>query len=197
MLVALRFDLRMHRELPSFISTRDGVSLCPGDGVILSCLSRLLLPDTVGDSPTRFPICISFLVGSVLVRFKGKMQEDITMRSDSDAMSASTSLLRRGGAGRGEGRGAPTERDERSGVGTRIGRDHPERGRRRAEESAHRWAAGYLWALLARIYEVRPEARWRDAVHRLRQRRFGAQRDSLPPGRTGPGAASAGGRCGR
>ncbi|HQX08206.1 MAG TPA: bifunctional aconitate hydratase 2/2-methylisocitrate dehydratase, partial [Zoogloea sp.] len=41
-------DVKMHRELPSFISTRGGVSLRPGDGVIHSWLNRLLLPDTVG-----------------------------------------------------------------------------------------------------------------------------------------------------
>ena len=102
MLVALRFDVRMHRELPTFISTRGGVSLRPGDGVIHSWLNRLLLPDTVGtggDSHTRFPIGISFPAGSglvafaaatgvmpldmpesVLVRFKGKMQDGITLR---------------------------------------------------------------------------------------------------------------------
>ncbi len=95
-------DVKMHRELPSFISTRGGVSLRPGDGVIHSWLNRLLLPDTVGtggDSHTRFPIGISFPAGSglvafaaatgvmpldmpesVLVRFKGKMQPGITLR---------------------------------------------------------------------------------------------------------------------
>ena len=95
-------DVRMHRELPSFISTRGGVALRPGDGVIHSWLNRLLLPDTVGtggDSHTRFPIGISFPAGSglvafaaatgvmpldmpesVLVRFKGKMQPGITLR---------------------------------------------------------------------------------------------------------------------
>ncbi|OMG52479.1 bifunctional aconitate hydratase 2/2-methylisocitrate dehydratase [Azonexus hydrophilus] len=95
-------DVKMHRELPSFISTRGGVSLRPGDGVIHSWLNRLLLPDTVGtggDSHTRFPIGISFPAGSglvafaaatgvmpldmpesVLVRFKGKMQDGITLR---------------------------------------------------------------------------------------------------------------------
>ena len=95
-------DVRMHRELPSFISTRGGVSLRPGDGVIHSWLNRLLLPDTVGtggDSHTRFPIGISFPAGSglvafaaatgvmpldmpesVLVRFKGKLQEGVTLR---------------------------------------------------------------------------------------------------------------------
>ncbi len=95
-------DVKMHRELPSFISTRGGVALRPGDGVIHSWLNRLLLPDTVGtggDSHTRFPIGISFPAGSglvafaaatgvmpldmpesVLVRFKGKMQPGITLR---------------------------------------------------------------------------------------------------------------------
>ncbi|AUM00001.1 bifunctional aconitate hydratase 2/2-methylisocitrate dehydratase [Pseudothauera hydrothermalis] len=95
-------DVKMHRELPSFISTRGGVSLRPGDGVIHSWLNRLLLPDTVGtggDSHTRFPIGISFPAGSglvafaaatgvmpldmpesVLVRFKGEMQPGITLR---------------------------------------------------------------------------------------------------------------------
>jgi aconitate hydratase 2/2-methylisocitrate dehydratase len=95
-------DVRMHRELPGFISTRGGVALRPGDGVIHSWLNRLLLPDTVGtggDSHTRFPIGISFPAGSglvafaaatgvmpldmpesVLVRFKGKMQLGITLR---------------------------------------------------------------------------------------------------------------------
>jgi aconitate hydratase 2/2-methylisocitrate dehydratase len=95
-------DVKTHRELPSFISTRGGVSLRPGDGVIHSWLNRLLLPDTVGtggDSHTRFPIGISFPAGSglvafaaatgvmpldmpesVLVRFKGKMQPGVTLR---------------------------------------------------------------------------------------------------------------------
>ena len=95
-------DVKMHRELPAFISNRGGVALRPGDGVIHSWLNRLLLPDTVGtggDSHTRFPIGISFPAGSglvafgaatgvmpldmpesVLVRFKGKMQPGITLR---------------------------------------------------------------------------------------------------------------------
>ncbi|MFZ2853533.1 MAG: bifunctional aconitate hydratase 2/2-methylisocitrate dehydratase, partial [Rhodocyclaceae bacterium] len=95
-------DVKMHRELPSFISTRGGVALRPGDGVIHSWLNRLLLPDTVGtggDSHTRFPIGISFPAGSglvafaaatgvmpldmpesVLVRFKGKLQDGMTLR---------------------------------------------------------------------------------------------------------------------
>jgi len=95
-------DVKMHRELPSFISTRGGVALRPGDGVIHSWLNRLLLPDTVGtggDSHTRFPIGISFPAGSglvafaaatgvmpldmpesVLVRFKGQMQPGVTLR---------------------------------------------------------------------------------------------------------------------
>ena len=40
-------DVKMHHELPDFISTRGGISLRPGDGVIHSWLNRLLLPDTV------------------------------------------------------------------------------------------------------------------------------------------------------
>jgi aconitate hydratase 2/2-methylisocitrate dehydratase len=95
-------DVKMHHELPSFISNRGGVSLHPGDGIIHSWLNRLLLPDTVGtggDSHTRFPIGISFPAGSglvafgaatgvmpldmpesILVRFKGQMQPGITLR---------------------------------------------------------------------------------------------------------------------
>ncbi len=95
-------DVKMHRELPNFISSRGGVALRPGDGVIHSWLNRLLLPDTVGtggDSHTRFPIGISFPAGSglvafgaatgvmpldmpesVLVRFKGEMQPGVTLR---------------------------------------------------------------------------------------------------------------------
>jgi len=65
-------DVKMHHELPESISTRGGVSLRPGDGVIHSWLNRLLLPDTVGtdgDSHTRFPIGISFPAGSGLIAF--------------------------------------------------------------------------------------------------------------------------------
>jgi aconitate hydratase 2 / 2-methylisocitrate dehydratase len=95
-------DVLTHHTLPDFISTRGGVSLRPGDGIIHSWLNRMLLPDTVGtggDSHTRFPIGISFPAGSglvafaaatgvmpldmpesVLVRFKGKMQPGVTLR---------------------------------------------------------------------------------------------------------------------
>jgi aconitate hydratase 2 / 2-methylisocitrate dehydratase len=95
-------DVQTHRTLPEFISTRGGVALRPGDGVIHSWLNRLLMPDTVGtggDSHTRFPIGISFPAGSglvafaaatgvmpldmpesVLVRFKGEMQPGVTLR---------------------------------------------------------------------------------------------------------------------
>ena len=95
-------DVKMHHELPEFISTRGGISLRPGDGIIHSWLNRMLLPDTVGtggDSHTRFPIGISFPAGSglvafgaatgvmpldmpesVLVRFKGQMQPGVTLR---------------------------------------------------------------------------------------------------------------------
>ena len=95
-------DVKMHHELPNFISNRGGISLRPGDGIIHSWLNRMLLPDTVGtggDSHTRFPIGISFPAGSglvafgaatgvmpldmpesVLVRFKGKLQPGVTLR---------------------------------------------------------------------------------------------------------------------
>ena len=95
-------DVKMHHELPDFMSTRGGIPLRPGDGIIHSWLNRMLLPDTVGtggDSHTRFPIGISFPAGSglvafgaatgvmpldmpesVLVRFKGEMQSGITLR---------------------------------------------------------------------------------------------------------------------
>ncbi|HEX4510922.1 MAG TPA: bifunctional aconitate hydratase 2/2-methylisocitrate dehydratase [Burkholderiaceae bacterium] len=95
-------DVKMHHDLPAFMSDRGGVALRPGDGVIHSWLNRLLLPDTVGtggDSHTRFPIGISFPAGSglvafgaatgvmpldmpesVLVRFKGAMRPGITLR---------------------------------------------------------------------------------------------------------------------
>ncbi len=95
-------DVKMHHELPEFMSNRGGISLKPGDGIIHSWLNRMLLPDTVGtggDSHTRFPIGISFPAGSglvafaaatgvmpldmpesVLVRFKGKMQPGVTLR---------------------------------------------------------------------------------------------------------------------
>ena len=95
-------DVKTHHTLPEFISTRGGISLRPGDGIIHSWLNRMLLPDTVGtggDSHTRFPIGISFPAGSglvafaaatgvmpldmpesVLVRFKGKMQPGVTLR---------------------------------------------------------------------------------------------------------------------
>lgn len=95
-------DIKLQHSLPEFISSRGGVSLRPGDGIIHSWLNRLLLPDTVGtggDSHTRFPIGISFPAGSglvafaaamgampldmpesVLVRFKGEMQPGITLR---------------------------------------------------------------------------------------------------------------------
>src|SRR6185369_371720 len=41
-------DVKMHKNLPKFITERCGVPLKPGDGVIHSWLNRLLLPDTVG-----------------------------------------------------------------------------------------------------------------------------------------------------
>ncbi len=95
-------DIELQHTLPDFWTSRKGVILKPGDGVIHSWLNRLCLPDTVGtggDSHTRFPIGISFPAGSglvafaavtgmmplsmpesVLVRFKGEMQPGITLR---------------------------------------------------------------------------------------------------------------------
>ncbi|EEV24251.1 bifunctional aconitate hydratase 2/2-methylisocitrate dehydratase [Actinobacillus minor 202] len=95
-------DVVTHKNLPDFFTSRGGIALKPGDGVIHSWLNRMLLPFTVGtggDSHTRFPIGISFPAGSglvafaaatgimpldmpesVLVRFTGKMQKGITLR---------------------------------------------------------------------------------------------------------------------
>lgn len=95
-------DEKLHATLPGFITSRTGVSLKVGDGVIHSWLNRMVLPDTVGtggDSHTRFPIGVSFPAGSglvafaavtgsmplempesVLVKFKGEMQPGITLR---------------------------------------------------------------------------------------------------------------------
>jgi aconitate hydratase 2/2-methylisocitrate dehydratase len=69
-------DVKMHRNLPEFITSRKGVSLRPGDGIIHSWLNRLILPDTMGtggDSHTRFPIGLSFPAGSGLVAFAGTL----------------------------------------------------------------------------------------------------------------------------
>ncbi len=95
-------DIETHGTLPGFFTTRGGVSLRPGDGIIHSWMNRMLLPDQVGtggDSHTRFPLGISFPAGSglvafaaalgtmpldmpesVLVRFKGSLQPGITLR---------------------------------------------------------------------------------------------------------------------
>jgi len=67
-------DVNLQHTLPEFITSRSGVILRPGDGVIHSWLNRLCLPDTVGtggDSHTRFPIGISFPAGSGLIAFAG------------------------------------------------------------------------------------------------------------------------------
>jgi aconitate hydratase 2/2-methylisocitrate dehydratase len=95
-------DIKTHHELPDFFSTRGGIALKPGDGIIHSWLNRMLLPDTVGtggDSHTRFPLGISFPAGSglvafaaalgvmpldmpesVLVKFTGELQPGVTLR---------------------------------------------------------------------------------------------------------------------
>ena len=95
-------DIETQHSLPDFFSSRGGVVLRPGDGIIHSWLNRMLLPDTVGtggDSHTRFPLGISFPGGSgvvafaaamgvmpltmpesILVRFTGQIQPAITLR---------------------------------------------------------------------------------------------------------------------
>lgn len=95
-------DIKLHETLPQFITSRNGVALKPGDGIIHSWLNRMLIPDTVGtgaDSHTRFPLGISFPGGSglvafaaatgmmpldmpesVLVRFSGEIPKGITLR---------------------------------------------------------------------------------------------------------------------
>lgn len=95
-------DIKTHKDLPDFFSTRGGVALKPGDGIIHSWLNRMLMPDTVGtggDSHTRFPLGISFPAGSglvafaaalgvmpldmpesVLVKFTGELQPGVTLR---------------------------------------------------------------------------------------------------------------------
>ncbi len=97
-----QIDLELAQTLPEFFTSRGGIALKPGDGVIHSWLNRMILPDTVGtggDSHTRFPMGISFPAGSglvafaasmgvlplnmpesVLVRFTGVMQQGITLR---------------------------------------------------------------------------------------------------------------------
>ncbi|MEM9156662.1 MAG: bifunctional aconitate hydratase 2/2-methylisocitrate dehydratase [Cyanobacteria bacterium P01_F01_bin.33] len=95
-------DIETQHTLPDFFSSRGGVALRPGDGIIHSWLNRMLMPDTVGtggDSHTRFPLGISFPAGSglvafaaaigamplnmpesVLVRFSGELQPGVTLR---------------------------------------------------------------------------------------------------------------------
>ncbi|MDY0131593.1 MAG: bifunctional aconitate hydratase 2/2-methylisocitrate dehydratase [Desulforegulaceae bacterium] len=95
-------DIEMHSSLADFMIERKGIALKPGDGIIHSWLNRMILPDTVGtggDSHTRFPFGISFPAGSglvafaaamgkmpldvpesVLVSFKGKRKEYLTIR---------------------------------------------------------------------------------------------------------------------
>ena len=64
-------DVKMHHELPAFISTRGGVSLRPGDGIIHSGSTACCCPTPSAPRrfAHRFPIGISFPAGSGLVAF--------------------------------------------------------------------------------------------------------------------------------
>jgi aconitate hydratase 2/2-methylisocitrate dehydratase len=95
-------DIETQETLPEFFMERGGIALRAGDGIIHSWLNRMLLPDQVGtggDSHTRFPLGISFPAGSglvafaaalgvmpldmpesVLIRFKGELQQGVTLR---------------------------------------------------------------------------------------------------------------------
>ena len=95
-------DVSAWKSLTDSAVNRGGLALKPGDGIIHSWLNRMIVPDTVGtggDSHTRFPIGISFPAGSglvafaaafgfmplempesVLVKFKGKLKEGLTIR---------------------------------------------------------------------------------------------------------------------
>ena len=53
-------DVKMHKNLPTFIAARAGVALRPGDGVIHSWLNRLLLPDTL--RITSYNVCYTKLL---------------------------------------------------------------------------------------------------------------------------------------
>jgi aconitate hydratase 2 / 2-methylisocitrate dehydratase len=102
-------DLGRWRVMTDAATSRGGVALNPGDGVIHPWLNRMLLPDTVGtggDSHTRFPLGISFPAGSglvafgaalgfiplempasVLVRFIGRRRPGITVRDMVNAIA--------------------------------------------------------------------------------------------------------------
>ncbi len=95
-------DIKMHKTMPDFVTSRKGIAIRQGDGIIHSWINRMLIPDTVGtggDSHTRFPMGISFPAGSglvafagalgfmplnmpesVLIKLTGKMQPGITLR---------------------------------------------------------------------------------------------------------------------
>ncbi len=95
-------DVKMFSELPAYVTSRGGVAVRPGDGVLHSWLNRMAMPDSVGtggDSHTRFPLGVYFPAGSglcalasatgvmpldmpesVLVRFSGEMQPGVTLR---------------------------------------------------------------------------------------------------------------------
>ncbi len=58
-------DVKLHHTLPSFITSRSGVSLRAGDGVIHSWLNRMVLPDTVEQE--AIAIHVSLLVSRSLL----------------------------------------------------------------------------------------------------------------------------------
>ena len=93
-------DVKTHQTLPNFISTRGGIALRPGDGVIHSWLNRCCptpsAPAAIRTRASRSasasrqvrPCAFAAATGtmpldmpeSVLVRFKGKMQPGVTLR---------------------------------------------------------------------------------------------------------------------
>ena len=87
-------DLQMHKDLTEYFTTRSGVAIKPGDGIVHSWMKRMLLPDRVAtgaDSHVHYPLGISFPAGSGLVAFAAtlgfmplEMPESILVRLEGD-----------------------------------------------------------------------------------------------------------------